>query len=176
MATGKFIVINLETMSIKQKYENRNRGNTEEFWLVKSDEFLNNAIGTFKNTIDFDCACHNAHIGIELLLKALSLHLQNKFLKTHSLIDICDDLNEKIELPTELILNIDRMKNWFEIRYPFENEDQIVEAGDFCLTIVEKVLEQIYIIMPESFHEICKNIDPNNKQWRVLMSQAIQEK
>lgn len=119
----------------------------------------------------FDSAGYLIHLGIELLLKALHLHLFKGFEKTHKLRKLYDDLlnhNSKYTLLQEHVTSLEMIDNFYNLRY--QSKINQIEIGDDDLDRINALIEAIHNLMPKSIiTDFEKVFCSKTKGGRILM-------
>jgi len=131
----------------------------------------------------YDSAGYLAHIGVELLLKALLLETSDSYEGTHNLSRLYDTLvseDHVEELDPPMLGTLKLLNDYEELRYP--NINAPTEVGGDDWSGIEALAETIWNSMPRSIAwELEKLNDPSEhthvkKSGRVLMRKPREER
>jgi HEPN domain-containing protein len=120
----------------------------------------------------YDSAGYLAHLGIELIMKAILLFTQGYFTDTHDLLLIYKDLSslrKKWILPKKHIETMFLVNNFFKLRYP--NVKSVTEIGSDDWPKIKSLSQILVKRMAKSLKNEIKKINIPEKGNRILMYQ-----
>jgi HEPN domain-containing protein len=118
----------------------------------------------------FDSAAHLAHLGTELLLKAILLSTNGEFPNEHDLQKLVGDI--RVQRPgflkdPDLETTVGHIKPFDVIRYPNANGSKSV--GDEDWDQIKRLRDAIIEEMPQGLKDEVRRIDPTKKGGRILL-------
>jgi len=119
----------------------------------------------------YDSAGYLAHLGVELIMKAILLFTQGHFTATHDLWSIYTDLSslrKKWNLPKKHIDTLKFLNIFYELRYPKLKKP--VEVGSDAWPRIEALFANLKKRMAKSLQAEIANINIFEKGGRILMS------
>jgi len=122
----------------------------------------------------FDSAGYLSHLGIELLLKALILNMDDKFDSEHSLKRLWSTYEEHhgpVALGNENRGALELLEDFYELRYPKVSSP--IEIGSNDWDGIERLFEFLVFLFPEHIQEQFKNLDYSEKGNRILMYKKV---
>ncbi len=122
----------------------------------------------------YDSAGYVAHLGIELILKAILLSIQGYFTDTHDLIFIYKRLTliqKKWRLAKKHICTIELLNNFYKLRYP--KPVGAIEIGSDDWHQIESLYETLIKKLNKRQIEEVQNIEYFSKGNRILMYREI---
>jgi HEPN domain-containing protein len=129
---------------------------------------------SFGHPRTYDSAGYIAHLGIELVMKALLLSVQGYFTDTHNLSGIYNCLSSKQKkwlLAKKHEKTISLLNKFYNLRYPRLNN--VVEIGSDDWPHIESLLQALIKKMNKRQREEINNIDIFSKGNRVLLYREI---
>jgi HEPN domain-containing protein len=123
----------------------------------------------------FDSAGYLVHLGLELLLKSLLLHLSGEFREGHSLVSLKSQLIALLPsidsvLPDDLVATFDEFN---ELRYPRPNG--LPEIGTSDWIAFEEAFLEFLAAMPSNWYAELEAIEGTKKAGRILMVKDMSE-
>jgi len=118
----------------------------------------------------FDSAGHLAHLGMELLLKAILLSANGEFPNEHDLLALVGAIRlQKPEFlkDTDLERIVEHFRPFAVIRYPDANGSKSVGSEDW--EQIKRLREAIIEEMPQRLKNEIQRLDPTKKGGRILM-------
>ena len=124
--------------------------NNKFAWVEKTDHDIGSAKKIFINIPEnFDIISFHCQQAVEKYLKALLIHLEIEFTRTHDLIYLLEILSNKIEISENQFKNAFILNNYsVQVRYPNEIipltneeiENAITIAEDFRCFVTERII------------------------------------
>lgn len=117
----------------------------------------------------FDSAGYLVHLGLELLLKSLLLHVTGQFKEGHSLVSLKRQLISVLPsidsaLPDQVVATFDEFK---ELRYP--GPEGLPGIGTSDWIAFEEAFFDFLAKMPSDWYTELEAIEGNKKAGRILM-------
>ena len=156
----------------------RTEGYREEELIRAAIDHLEAAQRLFStNPSWFDSAGYLSHLGLELLLKACLLAVNDEFPNEHSLERLVRQLADAgfyVDLARGRIELIQRLDKLYHLRYPRPLDP--VEIGNEDWDVVEQTSFAIVDRMPDSLKNLFEGIRRPEKGGRVLMRRRVESK
>jgi HEPN domain-containing protein len=124
----------------------------------------------------YDSAGYLSHLGIELLLKALSLNETGGFPDEHRLTELHSRLNLPKSFPVlsdESMRFLARLNSFYALRYPRTTGPVSIGSEDW--TKVEQAYSEILAMIPAELVQELDAKGPNQKGGRILMEKERHE-
>ena len=123
----------------------------------------------------YDSAGYLAHLGFELLLKALWLKRYGQFPGTHDLKRLLVDLEGRpvLNLPDTQSDVLDLRQLFGEIRYPIPNHP--VSIGDEDWGRIKELYDCFETLLAQEMNDEFESIAGNRKGDRILMTRPVEE-
>lgn len=129
---------------------------------------------SFGHPKTYDSAGYIAHLGIELIMKAILLVAQGYFTDTHDLSYIYENLTlnqKKWSLAKKHVKTINLLNNFYGLRYPKPNG--AIEIGSDDWPKIESLCEALIKKLNKKHQKEMRNIDFFSKGNRVLLYREI---